>query len=100
MNTFTPKSKLCAFTKSGIDLGKVVLIEVDPATGRITSFFISSSHVIPRLLEAELIVSWNQVIDWDQEKIIVADAAVPAEAKNIALAPNPSKKAGAHLKEA
>ncbi len=78
-------------------MGKVTSIEIDSATGRITSFYVSSSHVIPRLLESELIISWHQVIDWNKDKIIVADTAVPAEAKNIALAT--TKKAGAHLKE-
>ena len=97
MNTFTPKSKLCALTKSGINLGKVVLIKIDPATGRIASFYVSSSHVLPRLLESELIISWNQVIEWNQDKIIVTDTVVPAEAKKISIAP--SKKAGAHLSE-
>lgn len=99
MNTFIPKSKLCAVTKTGIDLGKVTSIDIDAATGRITSFYVASTHVIPRLLESELIISWHQVIEWDEDKIIVADTVVPAEAKNIALAPSPSKKAGAHLKE-
>lgn len=78
-------------------MGKVASIEIDPATGRITSFHVSSSHVIPRLLESELIISWHQVIDWNKDKLIVADTAVPADAKNIAMAP--TKKAGAHLKE-
>jgi len=99
MNTFIPKSKLYVITKSGIDLGKVSSVEVDVASGRITSFFVASSHMIPRLLESELIISWHQVIDWDQDKIIVDDMVVPAEAKNIALNQASSKKAGAHFKE-
>lgn len=95
MNSFSPKSKLIAMTKSGIDLGKVSSVKIDTTTGKIISFSVASAHVIPRLLDSELIISWSQVIDWNQDNIIVADAVVTAEAKNLALAP--SKKAGAHL---
>jgi sporulation protein YlmC with PRC-barrel domain len=97
MQNFSPKSKLVVITKSGIDLGKVSSIEINTTTGKIESFHVASSHVISRLLDTDLIVGWNQVIVWEEDKIIVGDAVVPAEAKNIAIAP--SKKAGAHLSE-
>jgi len=97
MNAFLPKSKLQAITKSGINLGKVSSIEIDTRTGRIQSFNVTSSHVIPRLLDEELLIGWDQIIDWKDEVIMVADAVVPSGAKNIAL--SQAKKMGAHLSE-
>ncbi|GEM_PF-1195382 len=96
---FTPKSKLLVATKSGIDLGRVASIEVDPLIGKISIFHISSSHVIPRLLDEELIVTWNQVIDWQDNIIIVSDTAVPSDIKNLAMAQTSGSNIGANFKE-
>lgn len=93
MFTFSPKSKLSARTKSGILLGRVTLVRINPDDGKITEFCIASTHVIPRLLDQELIIGWNQVLDWRDDEIIVADAAVPAEAVKIALSRAPEMPA-------
>jgi len=99
MFSFTPKSKLLVATKSGIDLGKVASVEIDPLTGKISVFRVSSSHVIPRLLDGEFMIIWNQVIDWQDNTIIVSDTVVPAEAKNLAMVQTPTANTGAHFKE-
>lgn len=97
MQVFYPKSKLYAQTKSGIDLGKVVAVEIDELSGKIQSFHVASSHVLPRLLDSELIIGWKQIIDWQDDKIIVTDTVVPSESRNIAMAS--SKQIGAQLKD-
>jgi sporulation protein YlmC with PRC-barrel domain len=99
MFTFTPKSKLLVSTKSGINLGKVASVKIDSLTGKISAFHVSSAHVIPRLLDGELVIDWKQVIDWQDNVIIVSDTAVPAEARNLAMAQTPTTNTGAHFKE-
>jgi sporulation protein YlmC with PRC-barrel domain len=99
MFSFIPKSKLLVATKSGLNLGKVTSVEIDSLTGKISAFHVSSSHVIPRLLDGELVINWTQVVDWQDNTIIVSDTAVPAEAKNLAMAQTPTTNTGAHFKE-
>ncbi len=86
MFNFTPKSRLTARIKSGQVLGRVISIEVDPATGRIEHFVVASQYVLPRLLDKTLIVAWSQVIEWKEDEIIVADAVLPVGASSIAFA--------------
>ncbi|MFZ6015717.1 MAG: PRC-barrel domain-containing protein [Patescibacteria group bacterium] len=97
MFLFSPKSKLSARTKSGIFLGRVNRIAINPDDGRIREFIISSHHVIPRLLNNELIIAWNQILDWQEDEIIVADAAVPAEAAKVAFSQISGAQTTAHL---
>jgi len=97
MRVFYPKYKLYAQTKSGVDLGKVIAVEIDESNGKIASFHVASSHVLPRLLDSSLIINWKQVIDWRDKMIIVTDAVLPAESKNIAIAS--SEQIGARLKD-
>lgn len=86
MFNFTPKSRLTARIKSGQVLGRVINIEVDPATGRIESFIVASQYVLPRLLDKTLIIAWSQVIEWNEDELIVADTALPVGASAIAFA--------------
>ncbi|MFA6447600.1 MAG: hypothetical protein WCW31_05110 [Patescibacteria group bacterium] len=86
MFNFTPKSRLIARIKSGQVLGRVIGIEVDPATGRIEHFVVASQYVLPRLLDKTLIVAWSQVIEWKEDEIIVADTVLPVGASVIAFA--------------
>lgn len=85
MQTFQPKNKILAKTKSGIDLGKVVYVEIDELTGKIDSFHVSSLHVLPRLLDNLLIIKWNQVVRWEKNILIVTDTILPKTAKNRAI---------------
>ncbi len=86
MFRFAPKSRLTARIKSGQILGRVISIEVDPATGRIEHFVVASQYVLPRLLDKTLIIAWSQVIEWKEDEIIVADAVLPIGVSAIAFA--------------
>ena len=80
MFTFNPKSKLLVQTKSGQDLGKVIHIEIDTNTGRIDKFHVSGG-MIPRVLDQNMLIDWNQVIEWRDDLLIVSDATASAMAK-------------------
>jgi len=95
MTLFTSKHRLTVITVSGTELGRVSCVDIDEATGRIQTFFVASSHMIPRLMDRELSIAWEQVIDWKDDKLIVADTVVPVQAANIALAADTGP--GAHL---
>ncbi|MFA6100355.1 MAG: PRC-barrel domain-containing protein [Patescibacteria group bacterium] len=87
MFRFSPKSRLMARTKSGTMLGTVVAIEVDPSTGRIVNFLVTSNRVLSVLSDNSFVIAWNQVVDWLEDEIIVADAFVRGSAAvNIAVA--------------
>lgn len=88
MFSFTPKSRLMAQTKSGTALGKVLAIEVDEQTGRIANFLISAHRVIPAILDKVLLVDWNQVVEWQSDVLIVADAVVGSQAVATSVVPN------------
>lgn len=81
MFRFNPKSRLMARTKSGAVLGRVVAIEIDQATGRIVHFLVASGRMLSVLSDESLVIAWNQVVEWLDEEIIVADAVVMANAK-------------------
>ncbi len=88
MPAFQPKNKITAKTKSGIDLGKVVYVEIDILTGKIDAFYISSLHVLPRLFDNLLMVKWNQVVRWEKDTLIVTDTILPRTAKNTVISPS------------
>lgn len=88
MFRFTPKSRLMAQTKSGTALGKVLAIEVDEQTGRISSFLISAHRAIPAIFDKVLLVDWNQVVEWKSDILIVADATVGSQAVATSVVPN------------
>lgn len=76
-----------ARTKSGVMLGRVVAVEVDPSTGRIVHFLVTSSRVLSVLSDNSFVIAWNQVVDWLEDEVIVADAFVRGSAAvNIAVA--------------
>lgn len=88
MFIFTPKSRLMAQTKSGIALGKVLAIEVDEQTGKIVNFSISAHRAIPAIIDRVLLVAWNQVVEWREDVLIVADAVVGSRAMASSVASN------------
>lgn len=86
MFRFSPKSRLTARTKSGTLLGVVIAIEVDQATGRISNFLVASSRVLSVISDKSLAIAWSQVVDWQDDEIIVADAVEREAAVNLAVA--------------
>lgn len=86
MFRFSPKSRLTARTKSGTLLGVVVAVEIDQATGKIVNFLVASSRVLSVISDKSLAIDWSQVVDWQDDEIIVADAVERQTAPNIAVA--------------
>jgi sporulation protein YlmC with PRC-barrel domain len=73
-------------TKSGIFLGKVFDFELETDSGIITKFYVKRGNLIEGLLKREqLIISRNQVISLDKEKMVVEDGLIKAEAEAPAL---------------
>ncbi len=86
MFKFSPKSRLTVRTKSGTLLGVVITVEVDQATGRIDTFLVAASRVLSVISDKSLAINWSQVVDWQDDEIIVADAVESQAAVNIAVA--------------
>jgi hypothetical protein len=70
---------LPVFTQSNVHLGKVCDFEVDPVTHMIQKYHIRSGGLIEELLQKELLVSKDQVISLNAEKMIVEDGVVPVK---------------------
>ncbi|MHB8830578.1 MAG: PRC-barrel domain-containing protein [Patescibacteria group bacterium] len=86
MFKFSPKSRLTVRAKSGTLLGVVITVEVDQATGRIATFLVAASRVLSVISDKSLAIDWSQVVDWQDDEIIVADAVESQAAVNIAVA--------------
>ncbi len=67
-------------------LGVVITVEVDQATGRIDTFLVAASRVLSVISDKSLAINWSQVVDWQDDEIIVADAVESQAAVNIAVA--------------
>ncbi len=61
-------------TQSGQYLGKIIDIELETDTGIIEKYYVKNSLSIPGLFENKLIINKNQVISFDNEKMIVEDS--------------------------
>ena len=94
MYRFLPKSRLTVKTKSGHLLGRVVSVEIDTDTGRIQNFFVSTSRVLPVVLDKELAIAWSQVVAWNDSELIVSDAYTKAGVTNLVMASSPSNEFG------
>jgi sporulation protein YlmC with PRC-barrel domain len=73
-------------TKSGQTLGKLGSVDVDGETGRISTFHVKSGGLVSGLLGDELMIAWDQVIELTDERLLVTDAAVPAQLRVLARA--------------
>ncbi|MFA5129147.1 MAG: hypothetical protein WC445_04305 [Patescibacteria group bacterium] len=66
-------------TKSGLLLGKIGSFEIESDTQTVLRYIVKSRNLISKLLSekvSEIIISRNQVIFLDEEKMIVDDASV------------------------
>lgn len=64
---------LPVITESGINLGKVVKVEIDTDNQLIINYFVKSNNLVKGLLEGELIIHRHQVIKITENNIIVED---------------------------
>lgn len=78
-------SGVSVFTRAGRLLGKLASLDFDADTGHLVALRVSTG-LVKGLLSNELIISWNEVVEITEEKIIVADAVVPVGASVAALA--------------
>jgi sporulation protein YlmC with PRC-barrel domain len=89
MFRFSPKSRLTARTRSGTQLGKVMVVEIDEATGRIATFLVAANGLLSVLSDKTLAIAWSQIVDWQGDEIVVDDAVERLGAANLAVA-NPA----------
>lgn len=64
---------LPVYTQSNQALGKIADFELDPETQKISKYYVKSERTIKELLAKELIISAEQVISIDKDKMIVED---------------------------
>ncbi|MGC9049100.1 MAG: PRC-barrel domain-containing protein [Patescibacteria group bacterium] len=64
---------LMVYTQGGIFLGRVVDFEIEPNSGQIVKYFVKSKNPIKNLFQRKLVISKEQVISIDKEKMIVED---------------------------
>jgi len=64
---------LPVFTQSGQALGKVTDLEIDSETQKILRYHARCEKIIKEIIAKELIISAEQVISIDREKMIVDD---------------------------
>ena len=65
---------LPVFTQSEQTLGKICDFELDSETQKIIKYHVKSEKLIKELLAKELIISSEQVISIDKEKMVVEDS--------------------------
>lgn len=85
---------LPVITKSGQDLGKVVSVDIDVDSGRLTTIRVKTRGLVKGLLDTDLLVDWSQVVSIDAERVVVQDASVPGGVK--AFASQAAGSAGTH----
>ncbi|MFC1599056.1 hypothetical protein ACFL2U_03580 [Patescibacteria group bacterium] len=68
-------------TQGGQDLGFLAGFDLDTDTGKIAKYHVKSKNIITGLLANRLIIDKEQVISFDQQKMIVEDTAVTEETK-------------------
>ncbi|MEK7473591.1 MAG: hypothetical protein AAB668_02610 [Patescibacteria group bacterium] len=73
-------------TRAGQTLGKLGSLDVDSETGRVKTFHVKSGNLVAGLLGDELMIAWDQVVEWTNERLVVVDSALPAESRALARA--------------
>jgi len=68
-------------TKAGQSLGKIVDFEIETNIGVIEKYYVSTKIVITGLFENKLIINKDQIISFDNKKMVVDDNVIKAEIK-------------------
>ncbi len=68
---------LPVYTRSNQHLGRVAGFEIDQQTQQIVRYEVKSGGIISDLLSKKLLVSREQVVSINSEKMVVEDTAVP-----------------------
>lgn len=69
---------LPVITKSGQDIGTVLGFVFDTERGAITQISVRPAGWVRGLVAHELLVAWDDVIEWTEKKMTVSDALIPA----------------------
>ena len=72
--------KVAVETQSGQFLGYVTGFELETDTGVIEKYYVKSKMVLTGLWGNSLIINKSQIINFDEEKMVVEDAAVRFQA--------------------
>ncbi|MCR4256085.1 MAG: PRC-barrel domain-containing protein [Candidatus Uhrbacteria bacterium] len=73
-------------TRAGQTLGRLGSLDVDAETGRIKTFHVKSGNLVSGLLGDELMVAWEQAVELTDERLVVADTALPVGSRALAQA--------------
>ncbi len=73
-------------TRSGQSLGRLGSLDVDSETGRVKTFHVKSGNLVAGLLGDELMIAWDQVVEWTSERLVVVDSALPVGSRALARA--------------
>jgi sporulation protein YlmC with PRC-barrel domain len=80
-------------TRSGHTLGRLGSLDVDSETGRVKTFHVKSGNLVAGLLGDELMIAWDQVVEWTSERLVVVDSALPVGSRALARAAQTSPSA-------
>ena len=78
-------------TRAGRDIGKVASFDVDATTGRLVTLHVKTRGLVSGLLQNELLVSWDAVLEMTEARVVIADAAIAATAKDATTTSAPVK---------
>jgi len=74
-----------AETQSGQFLGYIADFELETDTGIIEQYYIKSNNLISGLWEGKLLINKNQIINFDENKMVVEDNVLKEKAQKKAL---------------
>ena len=80
-------------TRSGRRVGKVASFDLDQATGRLVTLQVKPHGLVAGLTSENLIIPWDAIVELSYERVVIADAVVPAGSSVIAqanTAPSPT----------
>lgn len=64
-------------TRSGVPLGRLVDLEIDPETCEVRTFFVATRRLLPGLMDRRLAVGRQQVVRLTPQKLVVDDSLIP-----------------------
>ena len=73
-------------TKSGQDIGRVLAFIFDTDRGSIAQIEVRPAGLVRGLVAHELLISWDEVLEWTDKHIIVKDTLIPVASSVIASA--------------
>lgn len=66
-------------TRAEQELGTLQSLEIDTDTGRVARLVVRPVGLVRGLVAHELVIPWEEVIEWTDKRIVVTDACVPTK---------------------